>query len=103
VEFSLAKLTQSKYKPTPYMIHSSKVKKIQNRTVLPADFWRKKFMQVLEVFHDAELHWHKELWENYGITQSEMKVIEKEFARQQAWRAKRDRKMVEVHDDVDTV
>ena len=85
------------------MIHSTKQKKFQNRTALPADFWRKKFMQVLEVFHDAELHWHKELWENYGITDSDRQLIEKEFSRQQVWRAKQDRKMVEVHDDVDAV
>jgi hypothetical protein len=85
------------------MIHPNKSKKFQNRAALPADFWRKKFMQVLEVFHDTELHWHKELWENYGITPSEMTVIEKEFSRQQVWRAKQDRKMVEVQDDVDMV
>jgi hypothetical protein len=85
------------------MIHSAKQKKFQNRAALPADFWRKKFMQVLEVFHDAELHWNKEFWSEYGITDADRRLIEKEFARQQAWRAKRDKRMVEVQDDVDMV
>ena len=47
-------------------------------------------MQILEVFHDAELHWNKNLWSQYGISDSEARVIEKEFEKQQKWRARRE-------------
>jgi hypothetical protein len=57
-------------------------------------FWKRKFMQVLEAMHDSELHWSKDLWHQYGISDHEAKVIEKEFARQQEWRAKRNAKFL---------
>jgi hypothetical protein len=51
-------------------------------------FWKRKLMQVLEVFHDQELHWHKELWSDYGISDADARVIEKVFSVQKAWRAR---------------
>lgn len=50
-------------------------------------FWRKKFMQVLEVMRDQELTWGRDHWASYGINETEAKMIEKEFEKQLKWRA----------------
>ena len=58
----------------------------QNKTNMD-QFWKKKFMQVLEAMHDHELTWSREFWKDYGINDTEALMIEKEFVKQQAWRA----------------
>ena len=55
-------------------------------------FWKRKFMQVLEAMHDTELTWAQSVWKNYGISDHEAKVIKKEFERQKAWRASREKR-----------
>ena len=64
------------------------------------NFWRRKFMQVLEAIHDDSLHFNLNNWSKYGVSDHERKVILKEFERQQEWRASRENRYVaEVFDN----
>ena len=58
-------------------------------------FWRKKFMQVLEAMQDHELTWSKEHWEFYGINPTETLMIEKEFEKQLKYRAAKKDKLAQ--------
>lgn len=53
------------------------------------NYWKHKFMQVLEAMADNELSWAKNHWAEYGITEQDKENIEREFERQVRWREKR--------------
>ncbi len=61
-------------------------KQYSNKKATSDQFWRRKFMQVLEAIHDDSLHFNLESWSKYGVSDHEQKVILKEFDRQQEWR-----------------
>jgi hypothetical protein len=52
-----------------------------------ANYWRNKFMQVLEALHDNDLNWSRDHWVDYGITEKDAQLIEDEFNKQVKWRA----------------
>ena len=81
--------TQVHVKMPPVKRPKLNKKEYMKKKTLNDKFWKRKFMQVLEVFHDADLHWNRDLWSSYGISDHEAKIIEKEFQRQKEWRAKR--------------
>jgi hypothetical protein len=83
------KSTQENSKNTNYK-KMPKLKYTQNKAKSD-NFWKQKFMQVLEAMHDSELTWAKEYWHSYGISENEAKVIEKEFIRQKQWRSLRNK------------
>jgi len=58
------------------------------------NFWKRKFMQVLEAIHDDTLHFNLDNWSKYGVSDHEKKVILAEFDRQQEWRAARESRYV---------
>ena len=60
-------------------------------------FWRKKFMQVLEAMYNHEATWAQPHWEQYGINPTEALMIEKEFEKQQKWRAEREKSYGDDH------
>jgi len=41
--------------------------------------WRANFMKVLEVLYFEEATWAQSRWADYGITEKDKKLIEKEF------------------------
>lgn len=53
------------------------------------NYWKHKFMQVLEAMAENELSWAKDHWAEYGISEQDKENIEKEFAKQVKWREKR--------------
>ena len=58
-------------------------------------FWRKKFMQVLEAMSEHELSWAKEFWADYGVNPTETRMIEKEFEKQLKYRAAKKAKLAQ--------
>jgi hypothetical protein len=50
-------------------------------------FWRKKFMQVLEAMSTYELTWATDHWEEFGINEKEKEIIMKEYEKQLKYRA----------------
>jgi hypothetical protein len=54
--------------------NSDKFKKIK-----PKVDWRANFMKVLEVLYFEEATWAQSRWADYGITEKDKKLIEKEF------------------------
>ena len=58
-------------------------------------FWRKKFMQVLEAMSEHELSWAKEFWKDYGINEVETRMIEKEYEKQLKYRAEKKAKLAQ--------
>ncbi len=61
-------------------------KQYSNKKASSDQFWRRKFMQVLEAIHDDSLHFNLESWSKYGVSDHERKVILGEFERQREWR-----------------
>lgn len=55
-------------------------------------FWRRKFMQVLEAMEASELTHARDYWGQFGVSDHEAKVIEREYERQKQWRASKENK-----------
>ena len=68
-------------------INQEPLKMKQTKKPSDANFWRNKFMQVLEALHDTELTWARDSWIKYGITERDAALIEAEFEKQVQWRA----------------
>jgi len=48
----------------------------------PSDkFWRENLMKILHCLQYEELTWSKQHWKDYGISSSDQRKIEQEFAR----------------------
>jgi hypothetical protein len=62
-----------------------------NKQSSDINYWRNKFMQVLEAMHDFEASWAKSEWARYGITEQDAALIEREFEKQLKWRAERNK------------
>jgi len=56
-----------------------------------SNYWRNKFMQVLEAMAENELTWSESNWQFYGVTEQDKENINKEFAWQVRWREKKNK------------
>jgi hypothetical protein len=53
-----------------------------NKNIKVSDkFWKENLMRVLECLEYQEMTWARDHWQEYGISNSDAKKIESEYAR----------------------